>query len=146
MSKGAVKWLVMMWVYTALLNIAKPRSMSTCQNVFPNSCSALSEISLTSTSSPPSSRPILEINFSTLSGSRWSTTTGMPFPPRPETIEETAEMVTARGGKGIPVVVDHHGYAFSSARGDHFGGLLDGLRARRKRHTRGGRPPGARQG
>ena len=26
-------------------------------------------------------------------------------------------------------VVDHHGYAFSSARGDHFGGLLDGLRA-----------------
>jgi NAD(P)-dependent dehydrogenase (short-subunit alcohol dehydrogenase family) len=26
---------------------------------------------------------------------------------RPETIEETAEMVTARGGKGIPVVVDH---------------------------------------
>ncbi|HEX9828807.1 MAG TPA: SDR family NAD(P)-dependent oxidoreductase, partial [Bacteroidota bacterium] len=26
---------------------------------------------------------------------------------RPETIEETAEMVTARGGKGIPVQVDH---------------------------------------
>jgi NAD(P)-dependent dehydrogenase (short-subunit alcohol dehydrogenase family) len=26
---------------------------------------------------------------------------------RPETIEETAELVTARGGKGIPVVVDH---------------------------------------
>jgi NAD(P)-dependent dehydrogenase (short-subunit alcohol dehydrogenase family) len=26
---------------------------------------------------------------------------------RPETIEETAEMVTARGGTGIPVVVDH---------------------------------------
>src|SRR5215469_8431084 len=26
---------------------------------------------------------------------------------RPETIEETAEMVIARGGKGIPVVVDH---------------------------------------
>jgi len=26
---------------------------------------------------------------------------------RPETIEETAEMVTARGGKGIPVRVDH---------------------------------------
>ncbi len=26
---------------------------------------------------------------------------------RPETIEETAEMVTARGGKGIAVVVDH---------------------------------------
>jgi len=26
---------------------------------------------------------------------------------RPETIEETAEMVTARGGKGIPEVVDH---------------------------------------
>jgi NAD(P)-dependent dehydrogenase (short-subunit alcohol dehydrogenase family) len=26
---------------------------------------------------------------------------------RPETIEETAEMVTARGGKGIPVVMDH---------------------------------------
>ena len=26
---------------------------------------------------------------------------------RPETIEETAEMVTARGGTGVPVVVDH---------------------------------------
>ena len=26
---------------------------------------------------------------------------------RPETIEETAELVTAQGGKGIPVVVDH---------------------------------------
>src|ERR1700736_688802 len=26
---------------------------------------------------------------------------------RPETIEETAEMVTARGGRGIAVVVDH---------------------------------------
>ena len=26
---------------------------------------------------------------------------------RPETIEETAELVTARGGKGIPVVLDH---------------------------------------
>jgi NAD(P)-dependent dehydrogenase (short-subunit alcohol dehydrogenase family) len=26
---------------------------------------------------------------------------------RPETIEETAEMVTTRGGKGIPVAVDH---------------------------------------
>src|SRR5207244_1880546 len=26
---------------------------------------------------------------------------------RPETIEETAEMVSARGGQGIPVVVDH---------------------------------------
>lgn len=26
---------------------------------------------------------------------------------RPETIEETAEMVTARGGKGIPVAIDH---------------------------------------
>jgi len=26
---------------------------------------------------------------------------------RPETIEETAEMVTARGGVGIPVRVDH---------------------------------------
>src|ERR1700736_5654204 len=26
---------------------------------------------------------------------------------RPETIEETAEMVTARGGQGIAVVVDH---------------------------------------
>jgi NAD(P)-dependent dehydrogenase (short-subunit alcohol dehydrogenase family) len=26
---------------------------------------------------------------------------------RPETIEETAEMVTARGGKGIPLAVDH---------------------------------------
>jgi NAD(P)-dependent dehydrogenase (short-subunit alcohol dehydrogenase family) len=28
-------------------------------------------------------------------------------PGRPETIEETAELVTARGGKGIPVRVDH---------------------------------------
>src|SRR5919197_3817446 len=28
-------------------------------------------------------------------------------PGRPETIDETAEMVTARGGKGIPVRVDH---------------------------------------
>src|SRR5262249_49383073 len=27
---------------------------------------------------------------------------------RPETIEETAEMVTAAGGVGIPVRVDHH--------------------------------------
>ena len=26
---------------------------------------------------------------------------------RPETIEETAELVTARGGKGIAAVVDH---------------------------------------
>src|SRR5262252_9104937 len=26
---------------------------------------------------------------------------------RPETIEETAELVTARGGKGIAVVMDH---------------------------------------
>src|SRR5947207_10611705 len=26
---------------------------------------------------------------------------------RPETIEETAEMVSSRGGTGIPVVVDH---------------------------------------
>src|SRR5690242_10468598 len=26
---------------------------------------------------------------------------------RPETVEETAEMVSERGGKGIPVVVDH---------------------------------------
>src|SRR5919201_1653404 len=28
-------------------------------------------------------------------------------PGRPETIDETAEMVTARGGRGIPVQVDH---------------------------------------
>src|SRR5437660_3685215 len=28
-------------------------------------------------------------------------------PGRPETIEETAEMVTAAGGKGIPAQVDH---------------------------------------
>src|ERR1700716_3591252 len=27
---------------------------------------------------------------------------------RPETIEETAEMVTAAGGVGVPVRVDHH--------------------------------------
>jgi NAD(P)-dependent dehydrogenase (short-subunit alcohol dehydrogenase family) len=30
-----------------------------------------------------------------------------PTPGRPETIEETAEMVTAAGGRGIPVRVDH---------------------------------------
>ena len=29
------------------------------------------------------------------------------YASRPETIEETAELVTARGGKGIAVVVDH---------------------------------------
>jgi NAD(P)-dependent dehydrogenase (short-subunit alcohol dehydrogenase family) len=29
------------------------------------------------------------------------------YKSRPETIEETAEMVSARGGKGIPLVVDH---------------------------------------
>ena len=29
------------------------------------------------------------------------------YAERPETIEETAELVTARGGKGIAVVVDH---------------------------------------
>lgn len=35
-------------------------------------------------------------------------TRGAPSPMgRPETIEETAEMVTARGGTGIPVRVDH---------------------------------------
>ena len=36
--------------------------------------------------------------------------TGLPdayYTGRPETIEETAELVTARGGKGIAVVVDH---------------------------------------
>ena len=32
---------------------------------------------------------------------------GMPSGERPETIEETAEMVNARGGIGIPVQVDH---------------------------------------
>jgi NAD(P)-dependent dehydrogenase (short-subunit alcohol dehydrogenase family) len=30
------------------------------------------------------------------------------YAKRPETIEETAELVTAAGGKGIPVRVDHH--------------------------------------
>src|SRR6266851_10163612 len=30
-----------------------------------------------------------------------------PTPGRPETIEETAELVTAAGGRGIPVRVDH---------------------------------------
>lgn len=34
-------------------------------------------------------------------------TRGNPAGERPETIEETAEMVTARGGLGIPVRVDH---------------------------------------
>ncbi len=32
---------------------------------------------------------------------------GLPVSTRPETIEETAEMVTARGGEGIAVQVDH---------------------------------------
>lgn len=36
-----------------------------------------------------------------------STRTGRRTLDRPETIEETAEMVTARGGRGIPVQVDH---------------------------------------
>lgn len=44
---------------------------------------------------------------------------GNPFDgnygPRPETIEETAEMVTARGGVGIPVRVDHNVEAEVSA-------------------------------
>src|SRR5437016_7160695 len=62
----------MMWVSTALRNIAKPRVRSACQNGFPNSCSALSDISLTSTCNSPCSRRILEISFSTFSGSRWS--------------------------------------------------------------------------
>lgn len=34
-------------------------------------------------------------------------TRGAPSAGRPETIDETAEMVTARGGSGIPVRVDH---------------------------------------
>src|SRR5271169_6863587 len=35
-------------------------------------------------------------------------TRGSPATPgRPETIEETAELVTAAGGRGIPVRVDH---------------------------------------
>src|SRR5205823_7703473 len=37
----------------------------------------------------------------------WSTTTGMPFPPRAVTISAVSSMVSGRGGKGIPVVVDH---------------------------------------
>lgn len=35
------------------------------------------------------------------------TTQGGGLPGRPETIEETAELVTARGGQGIPVRCDH---------------------------------------
>jgi NAD(P)-dependent dehydrogenase (short-subunit alcohol dehydrogenase family) len=31
----------------------------------------------------------------------------VPPPGRPETIEETAELVAAAGGRGIPVIVDH---------------------------------------
>src|SRR5205823_1236935 len=48
---------------------------------------------------------------------------------RPETIEETAEMVSARGGQGIPVVVDHHRDSLSAARAYHFRRLFDRLRA-----------------
>jgi NAD(P)-dependent dehydrogenase (short-subunit alcohol dehydrogenase family) len=32
---------------------------------------------------------------------------GLPLPGRPETVEETAELVTAAGGRGIAVRVDH---------------------------------------
>jgi NAD(P)-dependent dehydrogenase (short-subunit alcohol dehydrogenase family) len=39
---------------------------------------------------------------------RGSVATTGPFAGRPETIEETAEMVNARGGLGIPVQVDHN--------------------------------------
>jgi NAD(P)-dependent dehydrogenase (short-subunit alcohol dehydrogenase family) len=39
--------------------------------------------------------------------SRTRTRGRLPTPGRPETIEETAEMVTAAGGRGIPVRVDH---------------------------------------
>ena len=51
---------------------------------------------------------------------------------RPETIEETAELVTAAGGTGIAVAVDHlepEQVAALVARGGHeLGGLLDRLR------------------
>src|SRR5947207_741979 len=36
-----------------------------------------------------------------------STRGNLVTPKRPETIDETAKMVTARGGVGIPVRVDH---------------------------------------
>src|SRR3954447_21742406 len=38
---------------------------------------------------------------------RGSPPTSGPYAGRPETIEETAEMVDAHGGVGIPVRVDH---------------------------------------
>jgi NAD(P)-dependent dehydrogenase (short-subunit alcohol dehydrogenase family) len=40
-------------------------------------------------------------------GPRKQTRGRPPTPGRPETIEETAELVTAAGGRGIPVRVDH---------------------------------------
>src|SRR3984885_7837249 len=55
-----------------------------------------------------SSRAALASGAHSLSGEQRSN--ALPdayYPGRPETIEETAELVTARGGKGIAVVVDH---------------------------------------
>ncbi len=55
-----------------------------------------------------SSRAALASGAKPLSGERRSK--ALPdtyYAGRPETIEETAELVTARGGKGIAVVVDH---------------------------------------
>jgi NAD(P)-dependent dehydrogenase (short-subunit alcohol dehydrogenase family) len=49
-----------------------------------------------------------------------------PYAGRPETIEETAEMVTARGGVGIPVRTDH-------ASDDEVGALLKRVRREQKR-------------
>src|SRR4051794_37995363 len=51
-------------------------------------------------------------------------TSGHHYAGRPETIEETAEMVTAAGGVGIPVRVDHTvdaevGALFHRIRKDH---------------------------
>src|ERR1044071_5858209 len=45
---------------------------------------------------------------------------------RPETIEETAEMVTARGGKGIAVQVDH-------TKADQVAALIARIRKEQKR-------------
>jgi NAD(P)-dependent dehydrogenase (short-subunit alcohol dehydrogenase family) len=55
-----------------------------------------------------SSRAALASGIKPLSGQQ--RTKALPaayYTGRPETIEETAELVTARGGKGIAVVVDH---------------------------------------
>ncbi|HET9377114.1 MAG TPA: hypothetical protein VFO40_19220, partial [Chthoniobacterales bacterium] len=68
---------------------------------------ALGEAGATVYCTGRSSRAALASGARPPSGQR---TTALPdayYMGRPETIEETAELVTARGGKGIAVVVDH---------------------------------------